>query len=382
MAQNIQNQNFMFGNRPADFVLEGGTYYVCWCANMPGLTCTTSEDFKILTGALTVFGPFRDQEFNCSRSQDCTGLPFQGIGLSTDGSVSLTMFPCGSRLGSVQLSPYNVEGIASIQSVGDRFELDFGRSNATHDYGISLDAQDLAWNLCWCGQDCNEAERFVVSAGQLRVLGPRTHQEIRCYIGQPCLLNETDVEFESNGAMNDDRIMVLSACGTGTAIPGVPGNSAVRYDSRLTLLRDLKRTRCCKNSSKSFTQCARRCRQPPLPASHEEVKSTEDQGSFQFDVEGGLLKPEAVILQSIPGIFRLCFCRPSRESDCATPRWRFAKIWGGARIGVQFFCQADFVTVSMSTVSPCWGAVSAGLKTGSVLGILCIFWGMGFFISV
>ena len=232
--------NYVFGGESAqDFVLEGGRYSLCWCSNMHNQTCKGSDTFIMHAGQLTVIGPFRNNTIRCVRGQDCRGHTLAGVELFQGRRVALRMSECSAGNSSdVQLSPANENGIASLeQDFSNSFNIDFGQSHSEEDHTLSLNVRDVGYDLCWCGQrSCLEAD-FVVPAGTLYVQGPPTNQEVSCFVGQPCLLNQTGtgIEFDSIGTKKFDRIMVLSACGDGDPIAGVPGNSTAECNEATCL---------------------------------------------------------------------------------------------------------------------------------------------------
>ncbi|CAE7779820.1 gefF [Symbiodinium sp. CCMP2592] len=268
---------YTWGDVPADFLPEGGTYRLCWCANMAGLVCASLESFQLFAGLLEVAGPLSDQLFQCVRGQDCVGLePFRGVGLSTLDRLSLRTGGCGG-LAVMQISLANAEGIASLEPAvfGESdfsLHFDFGTSDAELglDHSLLVDASEAGYDLCWCGASendipsgtCSQPPAFLVPAGKLQIEGPGANQEIICSVGQPCTLSIRSVH-----AAQGDRIMVLSACGVDSAVQGFPGRGIAVY--------------------------------------------AEDRAMFQFQGESNLLLSPA-------GIYRLCFCRPTAEEECET----------------------------------------------------------------
>ena len=191
-------------------------------------------------------GPSSDHDFTCVRGHLCTFeqlVPFDGIGLSVNGLVSLR-HGCGS-LQFEQVSPANAHGIATMIEWPDeeapnstRFALSFGAwppatdSVGGADRSLHLDAG--VYDLCWCGgpPPCGVGD-FVLSAGKLRVQGPRMNQEVSCSVGQTCALENVEFEGDSEGAV----IMVLTDCGMGDAIPGFPGQGIAKsVDTRLMFI--------------------------------------------------------------------------------------------------------------------------------------------------
>ena len=209
------------------FLPEGGRYRLCWCANMAGLACAGLESFPLPAGHLQVDGPYADHLFNCVRGKDCNGLqPFRGAGLTPLDRVTVRNGGCGGAVQAVSVS--NPNGLAALEPTVASFSLHFGTSDVQLglDHTVLLDASETGYELCWCGgpEPCS-LESFLVSAGKLRIEGPYVNQEISCSIGQPC----TMPNIRSMNATPGDRVMVLSACGAGAAVQGIPGGGVAQY---------------------------------------------------------------------------------------------------------------------------------------------------------
>ena len=249
---------YTWGDVPADFLPEGGTYRLCWCANMAGLLCANLESFQLFAGLLEVAGPFSDQLFQCVRGQDCSSLePFRGVGLSSLDRLSLRAGGCGG--GAVmQISPANADGTASLEPamLGESdfsLHFDFGASDAELglDHGLIIDASEAGYDLCWCGASgndvpstCSQPMAFLVPAGKLQIEGPGANQEIICSVGQPCSLSVRSVH-----AALGDRIMVLSACGVESLVQGFPGRGIAEYAQAGPF-----RLHCCQISGPSWVR--------------------------------------------------------------------------------------------------------------------------------
>ena len=168
--------------------------------------------------------------------------------------------------------------MARLEVVDEPFAglaLSFGSSRLQEgiDHRLFLDADVIAYNLCWCGLDSCLLEDYVVPLGSLQVDGPRANQEVSCSVGQLCSLRN----IQSVRAHAGDRVMVLTACGTGFSVPGFSGSGIAELNT-----------------------------------------DDSDDAFFEFLDSSNTLQ----ILQSPVGIFRLCFCRPKPEPDseaCETP---------------------------------------------------------------
>ena len=131
--------------------------------------------------------------------------------------------------------------------------LSFGTSvTGVRDYALSIDANS-EYLLCWCEEVCQRAQDFLVPAGHLRVSGPFTNQEKRCYRGQTCVLEQIEARLDTASPSNPsfvsslrsnfrknfvkssdskagvsmesgDLIRILEACGEGAALYDFPGS--------------------------------------------------------------------------------------------------------------------------------------------------------------
>ena len=264
-------KRYVFGDEAEDFAPFGGYYNMCWCANIGDLTCEDlNSNFLISAGQLHVIGPSQNL-FECVRGRDCLGLePFLGFGLLANDFIAVRRDQCGLAA-EMQLSADNQDGKGNFTSNGTHLALGFGTSRSVEDYYLSVDADDGGYALCWCAGSrglvdaCGNPEDYQVFAGRLRVVGPRTNQESECFVGQACAV--TGIRGVSMAA--GDRMMILSNCGKGTALPGFPGSG---------------------------------------------IMETSDGTNFAF------AGTASSILLSAPGIFRMCFCRPSPAGEvCSAP---------------------------------------------------------------
>lgn len=270
--------SYQWGSAISDFVPQGGLVHLCWCAQMRDLTCESlTSNFFLSAGQLLIVGPLT-QDFTCVRGRDCRDLkPFKGYGLSTGDSLYLQRDACGSSLTN-QISPANQLGsgtFAPLSTSGDLVELilGFGQSDAASDFKVQIDANQAGYLLCWCqptSGSCDPASH-VVAAGRLSVHGPNTNQERGCAVGQSCSIQGVT----GASVLPGDRLQVLSDCGTGAAIPGFPGQG---------------------------------------------VLNTSDGANFIF------INAADYILLSVPGIFRLCFCRPSSTESCGSSAGFIARV--------------------------------------------------------
>ena len=272
LASNNGGQ-YVLGETEAEFAPQGGYYNMCWCANINELACEDlNSNFLIAAGQLFVVGP-SENLFECIRGRNCEQLkPFLGFGLLATDSVAVRRDQCGLAA-EMPLSLENQNGKGNLLleeiSNGTQLVLGFGVSDAASDYHLSTDANDGGYALCWCANErglanaCSSAEDYRVFAGRLRVVGPRTNQESECFVGQECAVTG----IRGVGMQSGDRLMILSNCGKGTALPGFPGSG---------------------------------------------ILETLDGTNFAFVTTG------SSFLLSVPGIFRMCYCRPALTDEVCT----------------------------------------------------------------
>ena len=269
-----QGTSYEWGNVYSDFTPLGGVYNLCWCANMGSLTCDNlNNNFVLSAGQLLVTGPSYHQ-LQCLRGSDCIDLAFNGYDLILTDQIAVRTDGCGGAI-AAQISIANINGLGNLQASGTSFLLGFGVSSSENDYHLYIDASNTGYFLCWCASarglttTCSGAD-FAVDAGRLRVIGPNVNQESACAVGQECSVSG----IRGVDMQNGDRLMILSDCGRGNAILGLPANG---------------------------------------------ILDTTDGSNFAFE---GV---SSVVL-SVPGIFRICFCRPANGNTCGAPEGFQARV--------------------------------------------------------
>ena len=310
---------YVWGDSPSDFKPQGGSVNLCWCANIGALTCEgLNSNFWLSAGTMLVIGPL-ESTFACVRGRDCLDLqPFSGHGLTEADHVRIQRDSCGAAA-TVEISNENEEGTGTFQMISTtgsltQLSLSFGKSDAENDFNVQVDANQAGYLLCWCSgsgsSTCAQPSDFVVYAGRLGVHGPSTNQEKGCAVGQPCALTGVLGASITSG----DRLMILSDCGRGSAILGFPGQGML---------------------------------------------DSSDGTNFAFAGDG------AKILLSVPGIFRICFCRPITGVDACDSSIGFT-----ARVGLMT-ASGPFARTTICYVgSKCTVSLSGvGLTGGDLLWI-------------
>lgn len=208
----------------------------------------------------------------------------------------------------MDLSAFAVLSSSEVQGSG--FLLSFGSSTDALDYRLFIDANSGGYPLCWCASQrgldaCQTPADYAVQAGYLCITGPNVNQESACAVGQACSVTG----IRGVGMQAGDRLMILSDCGRGGAIPGIPADG---------------------------------------------ILVTSDGSSFAFSGASD-------ILLSVPGIFRICFCRPLSGSCDAAPSFQ-------ARVGLMTASGPFEQTTVCELGSNCTVTVSGiGLDVGDGL---------------
>ena len=176
---------------------------------------------------------------------------------------------CGGEA-AAQIAVANAYGVGTLRvsdaNGTEEFQLGFGVSTSEQDFRLSIDASNSGYFLCWCASErgaqnaCSQLWDYNVPAGRLRLTGPNVNQESVCAVGQDCAV--TGIRGVS--MQRGDRLMILSDCGKGKPISGMPASG---------------------------------------------ILDTSDGSNFEF-------ANVSSILLSVPGIFRICFCRPALGQDC------------------------------------------------------------------
>ena len=189
---------------------------------MHDLRCDEIQlNFLLSAGQLMVAGPAGPSQnsFECVRGQECILRPFRGSGLLESDSVMLRSEGCQS---SQELLP-----AIRLTKVNDPAEFSVALEvfdDVRSSWYFAMDAESSGYFLCWCASAreiddaCQNSVDYSVWAGSLRVLGPRVNQEKSCFIGQACVLQEIQGVDMKLG----DLIMILSSCGSGSPVTGVP----------------------------------------------------------------------------------------------------------------------------------------------------------------
>ena len=211
---------------------KGGQYRLCWCAEeisvalatfptLPEMhsltTCATATDFNVDFGQLELVGPLHpDQQFTCVSGQTCTLRgPFDDA--SSEDAV-LVLDSCGSATSSVPGSPQQ-----------PAFGLQGGR--ASFSWGaVRQTMQGGEYRLCWCStrlhggvnlsavELCQTSDQFIVSYGQLQVVGPSLNHVRTCVAGWPCQITGLHGTHLQAG----DSYLILDTCGLASHIPRSP----------------------------------------------------------------------------------------------------------------------------------------------------------------
>ena len=276
-AASSTGSRYVWGDTMVDFIPQGGIQKLCWCASVGTLACDDlNANFLLPVGELLIVGPV-ENTFTCVRGRDCLGLqPFRGYGLTSSDHLRLQRDSCGSST-ATEISPANPTGQGAFQALSTaqnvvELILSFGASDANSDFHLQIDASQAGYWLCWCAaaNSCSEPAAHAVYAGRLSILGPNTNQERSCAVGQACSVSG----ILGAGMGPGDLLRILSDCGRGASILGFPGGG---------------------------------------------VLNSLDGSNFNFQATD-------TTLLSVPGIFRMCFCRPSSSETCEASSGFIARV--------------------------------------------------------
>ena len=208
-----------------------GMYKLCWCGgfgfrskSVPQVRrCTQPVFFDFEVGTMTVAGPFPNQYFTCVRGRFCLGgsLRLRGLGLTGDDLLTLRA-ECnldGAR--RFQGLPFFVTPVAS--DTPGEVDLEFGLNYTVYD-------SPGLFNLCWCsskGTPCTTMDLVSFStevyletdAATLSLEGPYPGAEAECFLGQYCSLV---LVGGGQNLLDDDHLTVLSRCGDSSFLSGFP----------------------------------------------------------------------------------------------------------------------------------------------------------------
>jgi len=192
-----------------------GEYQLCWCKDTRSdAGCTMPEHFKVTVGFLLVTGPqvlpLTAQVHFCARGWRCDIMDFKGT-IPGSGQLMIANETCGTD------APAGAprKGISLPSPDGHLFQ--WGMDAITTTPG--------KYRLCWCSNVgfCNFAEDFLSFAGFLQVKAPLSPSNTYfCPLNRPC--NITGIYGE--GLHSGDKVMVMAACGAGTA-PAVFANDGM-----------------------------------------------------------------------------------------------------------------------------------------------------------
>lgn len=183
-----------------------GNYQLCWCgADATTTGCKSPKDFLVPFGRLVLNGPavlpLAAQQFRCVRMRQCEIERFEGT-MPPTSKIMLASGECGTEgPGGMPLKGQSLPS-------KDGFHFYWGREVVTADPG--------KYRLCWCteGQACVLPQQYLSYSGIMQIKFP-TYSPLRffCGLARPCNISG----IRGEGLSNDDRVMLLTKCGAGTA---------------------------------------------------------------------------------------------------------------------------------------------------------------------
>jgi hypothetical protein len=185
----------------------GGVYKMCWCAK--GQTCIEGIHHRKQLGILTVIGPSGGLMRTCYAYGPCVWTGVTGEGLQ-DGDRIMLLEKCGEGTKVVGF-PNNDIAVAADLGASYNFP---GSDNV-------VTAGGHEYEMCWCGKDvgvCASPANFLVNAGTLKLIGPRTDNEVSCVQGRTCHI----LDFTGVGLSDSNKMKMLDVCGVGVSPGGFP----------------------------------------------------------------------------------------------------------------------------------------------------------------
>lgn len=248
-----------------------GNYTLCWCGGL-SKTCSDGTAYLFDVGVIWVAGPLSGQEFFCVKGQYCENKgPISGVGFTAEDQIWVRD---GCTIDFARASGVQASVPAQVQAlVGGNGELDLYAS-----MGFIAEVPVGYYKACWCsskGENCSSMDLspsatsslyLEYEAATMVIEGPGTTAEVECFVAQPCLVDLPTTEGWSVNLKGGDRLSVLEQCGQGSLLRGLPGVG---------------------------------------------IAETFDGYSFQFNQESDT----SIYLESDPGYFRLCWCRPNNETN-------------------------------------------------------------------
>lgn len=190
----------------------GGQYDICWCAR--GAECAEGIQHRKKVGTLTVVGPRGAFANVCTSFSSCTWNGVIGTELD-NGDRMMILNECGSGL---MVPGFPSSGIATASGGGGSYS--FGADNV-------IKAGGAEYDMCWCraadGRVCTGPANFLVRAGTLTVVAPRSDHDVSCIKGNVCEVRH----FQGIGLANGDKVMVLLSCGAGSPPGGLPSGGVL-----------------------------------------------------------------------------------------------------------------------------------------------------------
>jgi hypothetical protein len=204
-----------WGSHP--ITAQGGLYRMCWCAHTSG--CSTTEDFQVDLGRLTIIGPSPTNHRTCVSGQICALDGLTGQHLSDSDRIFI-LGTCGIK-----------SMIPRMTSVGTRFTVFSSGSNILST--IEPTAAGGTYRLCWCAgvaSQCTLASEFRVDAGALTLVGVAPLRQHRtCVSGQTCSLRGF-----TGFVSKQDRFLALDTCGIATSLARQSTFMAPQAENRVT----------------------------------------------------------------------------------------------------------------------------------------------------
>ena len=213
-------QAFSWGVTP--LTVAGGNYRLCWCMALENpsgavahpFSCSTSEQFRVDGGQLTLIGPANlDQSKTCVSGSICSITAILGYNPSENDRVMM-LDTCGTD----SLIPRSIaDGRSVLNTVSSGSVVDWGNAYFT--------AAGGRYRMCWCTSafdvtiqplECAWPQDFNIDFGVFTLKGPAPLEQDRtCVSGQTCKIDG----IVGVGLSSLDSMLVLDTCGMDTKVP-------------------------------------------------------------------------------------------------------------------------------------------------------------------
>lgn len=223
-------QRFQWGNKSEARVMDSevGRFVLCWCAG----GCDGAVPLEV--SVVNIVGPTSGQARVCVTGEYCDVTGMSGRDLSAWDKLAVMSPNCTNAFVDGFPRSGITEGMVLFESASD-----------TDASCSTVEAEEMPtvvsnwgcerviagagyYRMCWCSPrsgsgECREAVEFSFDLGELILAGPFTGQDRKCIRGWDCQL----VNIQGVGLEDGDALLILSKCRQAEASPA-EGPAALR----------------------------------------------------------------------------------------------------------------------------------------------------------